>query len=433
MVMSLEANTLAEGKIIELSIEKLLYQGSSLAHYGSMACFINDVIPGETVRARIAEIKKQYAVALLMEILHPSPHRINPPCPLVPECGGCQLQHIEYNHQLYWKAAIIKECLERIGSIKHPTLLSPLPSPSFFHYRSRAVLRSTAGQNPLIGFYRHGTHQIISVQECMLLVPELNYALAECWRVANEHSHLFSSASDLQLLYSSASQQVLISARKGFRVIMQTVFEPGKKLSATSFSNQLPATSPVGYEDIMGITFKRTNSSFYQVNMQQNTALIKLVLTFLSPERPQKILDLYCGCGNFSLFLAREGAAVVGIDVNSHAINEAQQNYLMNNLQNCTFLCGKVEMHLRQIKAHACQSILVNPSRQGCSTEVIAHVVRISPRVIVYVSCNPATLARDLKRLVQHGYDIAAIQPVDMFPQTYHIETVVKLVKSQLN
>ena len=425
----LDTNTLATGIFVELYIEKLLYHGRALAHYGSMACFINDVIPEETVCARISEIKKQYAVASLIEILKPSPYRINPPCPLVPECGGCQLQHIAYSHQLYWKTAAIKECLERIGRIKNPLVLPPLPSPSVFRYRSRANLKFLPGQNPLIGFYRRGTHQIIPVHECPLLVPELNNALADCWLSAKEHPRLFSGATDLHLVYSSTSRQVLISVRKGFMVAAQAVIEPGHGLSAALFSNQ-HSEVPSVYEDMMGITFKRTNSTFYQINMQQNIALINQVVNHIVPSRNQSILDLYCGCGNFSLFLAREGSTVVGIDVNSHAIAEARQNYSMSDLHGCTFLSGKVERHLRQIEAHAFESILLNPSRQGCSTEVLTHVVRINPHSIVYVSCNPATLARDLKHLTQCGYDMAAIRPVDMFPQTYHIETVVKLVKS---
>ena len=430
MDTSTEANPLAAGKVIELSIEKLLYQGSALSHYGSMACFINDVIPGETVCARIVELKKQYFIASHIEILKPSPYRINPQCPLVPECGGCQLQHIEYSHQLYWKAAIIKECLERIGGIENPPVLLPLPSSSFFHYRCRATVKIVTGQNPLIGFYRRGTHQIIPVKECPLLAPQLNHALACCWLVAEEQPRLFSEASDLNILYSCTSHQVLIAARKGYIVIAQTVLEPGERLSSASFSKQHPAFPTILYEDIMGLTFRRTSSTFYQINLQQNIAMINLVLNYLAPVRKQPILDLYCGSGNFSLFLVQEGSAVVGIDANSHAIAEALHNSRINGLHGCSFLCGKVEQHLQQIAVHAFPAVLLNPSRQGCSTEVLAHVARINPHLVVYVSCNPTTLARDLQRLMQYGYCIAAIQPVDMFPQTYHIETVVKLVKS---
>jgi len=430
MDTSVEANTLAAGKIIELFIEKLLYQGSALSHLGSMACFINDVIPGETVCARIAEIKKHYCIASCIEILKPSPYRINPPCPLVPECGGCQLQHIEYSHQLYWKAAIIKECLERIGSIQNPPVPLPLPSPSFFHYRCRANLKIVAGQNLRIGFYRRGTHQIIPVKECPLLITELNHALSGCWLAAEEHPLLFSGASDVNLVYSSSSREVLITTRKGSMVTAQALLEPGERLSAASFSEQGITSSPIVSEVIMGIKFRRTSSTFYQINIEQNIAMINLVLNYLAPARQEPILDLYCGCGNFSLFLAREGSAVMGIDVNRHAIAEALHNYQISGLQGCSFLCGKVEHHLQQLAAHEFSSVLLNPSRQGCSTEVLAHVVRINPLSIVYVSCNPATLARDLKCLMQYGYCIAAIQPVDMFPQTYHIETVVKLVKS---
>jgi 23S rRNA (uracil1939-C5)-methyltransferase len=430
MGIRLEANMLAAGSIIELSIEKLLYQGSGLSHYGSMACFIDDVIPGEIVRARVTEIKKQYFRTSCIEILKPSPYRRNPRCPLVPECGGCQLQHVDYSHQLYWKAAIVKECLERIGGIQNPPVLPPLPSPSLFHYRCRANVKVASGQKPLIGFYQRATHQIIPVRECPLLVPLLNHALACCWRAVEENPRLFARASDLHILYSNASHQVLIAAKEGASIISQTVLEPGAGLSAASFSEQRSTSSTIAYEDIMGIIFRRTTSTFYQINSQQNVVLINLVLNYLAPIRKQPILDLYCGCGNFSLFFAREGSAVVGIDANSHAITEALHNTVCNGLQNCSFLCGEVEQCLQQLASHKFSAVLLNPSRQGCSAKVITHIARINPHLVIYVSCNPATLARDLKHLMLYGYRIETIQPVDMFPQTYHIETVVKLVKS---
>jgi 23S rRNA (uracil1939-C5)-methyltransferase len=158
--------------------------------------------------------------------------------------------------------------------------------------------------------------------------------------------------------------------------------------------------------------------------------MISTVLNYLAPSAGQNILDLYCGCGNFSLFLAREGASIVGIDASSNAITEAISNAAANGLHTCVYACGDVEKTIPRFLSTRFNSVLINPPRRGCSSEILNHISRINPRVIVYVSCNPATLARDLKLLIAGGYHIETIQPVDMFPQTYHIETIVKMIKS---
>lgn len=418
----------ADDKIVDVHIEKLLFGGQGLSHVGSMACFINDVISEEIVRARIVKIKKHYLEASCYEILQPSLHRITPHCLYVGECGGCHFQHIEYCHQLQLKAEIVHDCLKRIAGIEGPAVQFPLSSPLVFHYRTRANLKISTSPFIRLGFYRRRSHEIISVNNCQLLTPLLNQALAYCWQVLREQPQVFLNATDLCIMQSIKSGQVLIAAQKDSEIITHTIFEPYANSSSAPFS--YASSSLALSEVIKGITFIRTPYTFYQINGEQNVCLINLVLDLLSPSFKKPILDLYCGCGNFSLFCAQQGSDVVGIDANSHAIAEARYNAQYNGITNCTFFCDDVQQLMRQFLTHEFYSILLNPSRQGCGHKVIDDVARIKPHLIVYISCHPATLARDLKRLLQHGYRIEVIQPVDMFPQTYHIETVIKLVKS---
>ncbi len=412
----------------EFYIEKILYGGHGLSHLGSMACFIAGVIADEIVHAQITDVKKQFLIASCCEIIKPSPHRIEPRCPFVAECGGCNFQHIAYGHQLHLKADIVKDCLTRIGGIGSPAVELPLPSPAVFQYRTRANLKISTTPAIRIGFYRRRSHEIIPVTGCQLLVPPLNQALAYCWQVISEQPRDFAKATDLCLIYSGSSQQVLISAQKGTKITAQTIFDVKTGLASGAWSS--PAPTVFLSEVIKGITFMRTPFTFYQINGEQNVTLIKLVLDLLSPSFNKPILDLYCGCGNFSLHCAQQGSSIVGIDANCHAIAEARYNAQYNGLQHCAFFCDDVLQSLGRFSARQFDSILLNPSRNGCGNAVIDEIARMEPQFLVYVSCNPATLARDLKRLIHRGYHITIIQPVDMFPQTYHIETVVKLVKS---
>ena len=423
-------NGMAAGQILKLTIEKLLYGGDGISRHGGMVCLIKDVVPEEIVLARIDVLKKQYAVASLVEVLEPSPYRVSPRCSLFENCGGCQWQHIAYSHQLYWKTRIVQECLERIGKIQQPTLLPTIPSPAAFQYRCRARLK-VCNKKARIGYYQRGTHYIVPVQECPLLVNAINQAIRQCWLLIKIDRHLFNSISEVDLLFCSNSNQVIMAFNNMRTTKCLAVFDAGTSTQPgqIKFSSSFPAIEEILDEEILGIVFKRRPSTFYQVNRPQNNTLITIVRECFGPIDNQTILDLYCGSGNFSLFLAREGATVVGIDSNAHAISEALCNAEYNGLGNCTYVCGDVETAINQHIRVNFSGVLINPPRSGCSMKTLNSVARINPQVIVYVSCNPATLARDLKQLARYGYRLEKIQPVDMFPQTYHIETIVKMVQ----
>jgi 23S rRNA (uracil1939-C5)-methyltransferase len=416
-------NTLAtiQGRIVELFIEKLLHGGHGLAHFGSIACFVNDVIPGETVQARIEAIKKHYLTASLQTICKPSPHRREPLCNLFSECGGCQLQHIDYSMQLDCKALIIKECFERITGFHNPPLAPVCPAPAPFYYRSKASFKIHDSTTPCIGYYRRGIHCIIPVRKCPLLVPPLNQALKHCWSLFAKDNNPLRHFSELNVLCTHATGEVLVSLYCDSVLKSCLLLKNGAAL--------VPADNYSAKEIIMGMSFKRRPITFYQVNASQNIHMIQLVINLLQPLKGKKILDLFCGCGNFSLFCAREGAQVLGIDSNKHAIDEALDNAKANNIPGCVYIQGSADDVDKHCGGDDFDAMVLNPPRHGCTHKTLAMIARLNPSIIIYVSCNPATLARDVKQILAYGYSIDMIQPFDMFPQTFHVETVVKLKK----
>jgi len=410
-----------KGELLELLIEKLVYGEDGLAHHGTQACFVSDVVPEEKVVAKVDKIKSQYLFATAVEILIPSSSRTDPVCPLFYTCGGCQWQHMEYEHQLYWKQENVKECLTRIAGIKEIKIPLPVAS-SPFNYRSRARLKVKSGTKPVIGFYRRKSHSVIPVENCALLAAPLNRALNQCREILTDNPAEFNDVSEIDMLGVTRSSQVLISF-KYRKKNKSRQYLLGGDLTEPSLTNEMFS------EEINGMFYQRDNTAFYQSNFMQNIELINLVIKYLSACSNDKILELFCGTGNFSLFLARAGAEVFGVESNACSINQAIANAEMNSIGNCNFIKADVDKIPQDLLRSGFSGVLMNPPRTGCSEKILNEIVLMDPDIIVYVSCNPSTLARDLKKLVKSGYIIDKIQPVDMFPQTYHIETVVKLVK----
>ncbi len=408
------------GLELELFIEKLLYGGDGLAHQETMACFVRFVIPGEKVIARVNKVKKQYLLTTPIEILTPSENRTEPECQYFKLCGGCHWQHIKYIHQLYWKTEILRECLSRIASINDIPVEPPIPSPSIFNYRSRSSFKIGNLKEPVVGYFQNKSHEIVPVKQCLLLAAPLNNALKKCIEFFRHDQYHFNNISELDMIHINHSGQVLISLNKN---------KKGKatKLLYNNITNVLNPFENNLNEKIMGIDFKRNIDCFYQVNYEQNLRMVRLVLGYFESIKNCKILDLYCGCGNFSLFLARYGAQVTGIDSNASSIREAVYNAEQNNITGCSFLRGDLNNFSISTLNDKYDGVLLNPPRSGCSRQTLKKIVAKKPLIIVYVSCNPSTLARDLPELISSGYTIEEIQPVDMFPQTFHIETVVKL------
>jgi 23S rRNA (uracil1939-C5)-methyltransferase len=417
-----EKNLHQSKQTLTLTIEKLVHGGAGLARINGKTCFVDGVLPGETVLARIDENRNQYLKATVLEIQEASPARIIPPCPVAGLCGGCQWQHIDYPQQLAYKAATLKDCLVRIGKIYDCNMANPVASPLQFRYRSRAALKVDGRKKPAIGFYQKKTHDIVQISDCLLLEPALMRALEFCRQYARDNRHTIAGFNELQLLAVENTPTVIA-------LWLEQHTRKKKKLVINSDAGTAVEPNAAYTEVVDGLNFLRDTETFYQVNRMQNRAMIAQVRAFMEPVAGSDILDLFCGCGNFSLFLGKDGSNVTGLDVNKAAIAEARNNARLNGIDNCCFQTGNLHASEQNVFEKKYAGVLLNPPRGGCESKTLQFLAEGSPSVIVYVSCDPSTLARDVRVLVDRGYAIDAIQPFDMFPHTYHIETIVKLSK----
>ena len=409
-----------EGETLRLTIEKLVHGGYGLSHYGRQVCFIKNAIPDEVVDVVIEKVKTHYLQGVAEKIVTVSPYRIAPQCPIFSHCGGCQWQHMTYEHQLFWKFRIVKEAIERIGGTRGIDFSLPIASTSPLHYRYRSTLHISGKE---IGYFKEKSHEIVPVRNCLVIASPLNEVLRICRSKLREGSYFFSShRGRLHLLFLKRTGDVLAIAESIGKDRQKYIFKKDEE-------RMFVMTKDEAIDDIDGLLFKRTPENFYQINYEQNRMLIRFVMECICPEPGDEILELYCGSGNFSLFLAKSGAYVTGIEINESAVREARENCKINGINTCKFLKEDVNNLTPSIFKKTYKAILLNPPRSGCTKNVINGIISGCSKNVVYVSCNPSTLARDIRLLVDNGYYIEKIQPFDLFPQTWHIETVVVMRK----
>jgi 23S rRNA (uracil1939-C5)-methyltransferase len=390
------------GDIIEVTAERLAYGGDAVAHIGGLTIFIRLAAPGDRLRVRVTEKKKRFARAEIQEVIAPSPVRRPPPCRHYGECGGCQLQHLEYDEQLAAKAQFVRDALARIGQIEWPHIIE-VRHAAEFGYRSRAQIKteeinSDNEQELRIGFRRAGSHRVCDVEDCPVLVPELNTSLA-----------------------------ALRQALKGGRVAAEIEMAAGDR--AVSFNPRLPGL-PWGAlsRRVLGLDYAFGAETFFQGNA---LLLDELVGEAIGSRTGRFALDLYSGVGLFALQLSRLYGRVIGIESDRQAAMLARKNVSANDASRVEIYNSQVEQWIKNFAAgrkdgSAPDLILLDPPRTGAA-EAIESLAAIRPARITYVSCDPVTLARDLRKLVAEGYGLTTITAFDLFPQTYHVETVAKL------
>ncbi|MDW7774343.1 MAG: 23S rRNA (uracil(1939)-C(5))-methyltransferase RlmD [Desulfobulbaceae bacterium] len=432
-----------------IRIEKIVTGGFGLARLpDGLVVLTRYVIPGETVLVREVARHRGYIEALPVEIIDSPQNRAAPPCPYFTACGGCDFQHIEISSQHHIKTEMIRESLQRAGvaadnSVVHPLLPSPLP----YGYRFR--IRLQAGPEGQLGFFRTGSNDLVPVSRCLLATDPINRALREL-RSSDTFSKIAADISEIELLQNPADNRVVAvlhlhrkakaktSQFSAFAVTLETisdlVIKKGKKISSP-----VPGASPVLLQQdfdssICGRSFSLSWSPgcFFQVNVPHNRNLIAQVCReYVRTGRGRTVLDLYCGMGNFSIPIALCGAEVTGIEHNPESIKWSVFNARQAGLDRCSFLADDVGRRLQDFlsRSQGFEVILVDPPRQGLGkhTPLLA---ALKPETIIYVSCDPATLARDLAALTKSGYRISSLTPVDMFPQTHHIESVALLEKN---
>ncbi len=450
--------------MVTLEITDCGVDGEGIGKVDGFTVFVKDAVIGDTVEAKILKAKKNYGYGRLMKVLVASPHRVEPACAFAAPCGGCQLQALSYEQQLAFKERKVRGHLERIGGFTQIPMEPIIGAEQVLHYRNKAqfpIGRSRDGRI-VTGFYAGRTHSIIENRDCALGVPENREVLD---RVIAHMEQFFIEPYD-ETSGKGLVRHVLV--RKGFHTgeLMVCVVINGKNLpkserlvealreipGMTSISlnvNQEKSNVILGRElkllwgkpcitDKIGeISYEISPLSFFQVNPEQTEKLYGKALEYADLNGAEEVWDLYCGIGTISLFLAQRAKFVRGVEIIPAAIDNARQNARLNRMTNTEFFVGKAEEVLpeyyeRYEREHPGENaradvIVVDPPRKGCDEMLLRTMVKMQPNRIVYVSCDSATLARDLKVLYAEGYELEKVCPVDMFPNTVHVETCVLL------
>lgn len=387
------------GDTIEVEIERILPGGVGLAHVEGMTVFVYLAAPGDVLRVEIERTRGKTAFASIKEIIKPSSVRVEPPCPYFGRCGGCDFQQLSYEAQLQTKVEIIRDCLHRLGGIDPVPEISIQPSSREWHYRARANWQVDSPSKQL-GYFERGSNRVCDVEFCAVLVPELQ--------------------ATLESVRQQLSQQPLSS--KNIEVVAG---DDGVSLA----SNAKPPGAPVVKRTIGGETYQFSAAAFFQIN---HDLLEPIIDEAIGNAAGTLAVDLYCGVGLFTVPLARRFKKVVGIEANRQAIHFSRLNLGSANLANAVVDIARVGEWLKENSESLgpVDFLLLDPPRTGAENKDIHGILNLRPSQISYVSCDPATLARDLKKLLAAGYKLHSIKAFDMFPQTHHVETVVRLIQT---
>ena len=522
-----KSHELFRGQTVKLSIQSLAPGGDGVGRVDGIPVFVSRVAPGDVVDVQLFDVRKNFARGAVEKIVEASHQRQEPPCKLFKVCGGCQWQHITYEHQLEAKEDIVRQAIKHIGGLDPNLVQSAIGAETNLHYRNKSqfpVRHPHDSTRILAGYYGQGSHKLINVKHCPVQPSAMDEMLEAVKAVCERHQlSAYDERSHKGLLrhilgrYSFANNAVLITLvlnsnvehlrANGFvdqqlqnlqtSVVSTeddegdpTTHEPSKKPSGVPHGKKFnpgrlkPETLERIAEDLMseldqvvgicinlnsergnrilgdtticlagesfiteelkstrldfppmlkdGIKFRLSPASFFQVNTEQASRLLEVVADALVDfaRKPKTLVDAYAGVGTMSIWLAPFAERIIAIEEVEPAVEDGRQNLQLNAVQNVEFLLGSVEEILPEVKdklAGGADIVLLDPPRRGCSTEALDAVFALCPQRIIYVSCNPATLARDLKIIEENGYKTKRVQPVDMFPQTYHVESVTVL------
>jgi len=437
--------------IIEITVDKVVAGGDGIGRAGDVVVFVPRSAPGDRLKVRINARKRNYWQGTIVDIVEPSPLRTRPACPYYGLCGGCDLQHLSYESQLIVKRLILNDALQRIGRVFVPPD-SPLHGESPWEYRNKSQY-PVAGPPWRIGFFQRRSHLVVDISRCLVqpqVMDLIRSAVKERLEASEEvaydekqgsgnlrhivirHSQATGQAS---LAFVTATNELAVLTHSGLAAktpglvsVVQNV-NPDETNRVTGSNWVTLAGSPCYQDQVLGKTLQISAGSFFQANTPVTDLLVKRILKYLEPDGSETVVDLFCGVGTITLPVAQFVRRVIGIEANSSAVHDARVNLELNGVGNVEIVDATAEEGIALLKA--ADTVILDPPRKGCSPELLAELVRFAPRKIIYVSCSPPTLARDLAQLQQAGYETREIQPVDMFPQTSHVETAVKLVRAR--
>ncbi len=446
----------------EITIEDITLSGEGVGKIDGYALFVKDALVGDRIIAKVTKVKKNYGFGRLMKIIEPSPDRVDAPCPVAKSCGGCTLMSMSYEKQLEFKTNLIRNSLSRIGGITDVDVPPVLGMENPFRYRNKAQFPVGLDKNGRIvtGFYAGRTHSIVSCDDCLIgsdvnadiLAKIKDYMLKSGIKPYDEASHT-GLIRHILIRTGAATGQIMvciiINGRRlpGENELVKTLqnlsFSGDRKIASILLNFNTERTNVIMgaecrllwgtpyIEDCIGnVRYRISAQSFYQVNPAQTKVLYDLALEYAGLTGEETVWDLYCGIGTISLFLAQKAGKVYGVEIVPQAIEDAKTNASINGITNAEFYVGKAEEVLpEQYEKNGIYAdvIVVDPPRKGCDTAVLETMVKMAPKRIVYVSCDSATLARDLKYLRENGYEVRKVQGVDQFAMTGHVETVVLL------
>ena len=388
---------LERGDVIQLNLVAWGRLGEAMATWCGRDVFVFGGIPGETVQAEVVALRRKYVAAQVVRVIDSSDDRVEPPCDYFGQCTGCQWQHLNYTAQLAAKTSIVKDVLQRIGAFRNPPVLDTIPSPNPYRYRNHArfnIWRETG----TLGFTHRERRRFVRIDHCMLMNDRTNELLSQLQDRCAETTALSIRASDAT----------------GDYLVQPTLKNPDVPI---------PTGQKRYRESVTGHEFQVASPSFFQVNVEQAARLSELAKDALQLTGSETVLDAYAGVGTFAVLLSPYAGRIIAVEESTAAIADAQENAA--GLPNIQFVTGKVEDVLPDLDA-APDAVILDPSRSGCQPTALETLLRLAPPRIAYVSCNPETLARDLAILCRR-YRIETVQPVDMFPQTHHVECVATL------
>ncbi len=451
---------LIKNQIYEAVITDYTAEGQGVAHIEGCAVFIPNAIAGERVRVKIEKAQKTWAAGKLTEILEKSPHRLNRECPVAKLCGGCGFWHMDYEEESRLKAQRVRSCLNRMAGEDLPQV-PILAAPTCYGYRNKAQYPvSQKKGKAYAGFFRAGTHDVVENARCRILPEETDRVKDLVIDYVNQYRvTVYDEASHTGLLRhiyvrrGAVSGQILVclvcNGRKlpraeelirrlntipGFTTLVLSV---NTKKGNTILGDEFITLHGPGYieDTLCGLTFRLSPRSFYQVNHHQAQRLYREAISLAGITKEDLVLDLYCGVGTITLAMASAAGKVIGVEVIPQAVEDAKDNAKRNRIENAEFFCGDAGQAALELERQGIRPdvVVVDPPRKGLNGDTIQALARMAPRRIVYVSCDPATLARDVALLKETGYVLNAAKAADLFPRCAHVETVALLSKGEID
>lgn len=458
---------ITKGQEFSLEIDDMGTDGEGIGHKEGYTLFVKDALVGDIVRVKVIKAKKKFGYGRLMEVITPSPWRVEPACDCARQCGGCQIQHCSYEKQLAWKEKKVRDCLQRIGGFEEIPMEPVMGMDEPYHYRNKAqypVGYDKEG-NLVAGFYAGRTHSIIPNTDCAIQHPanhmilETILAFMKQYDISayeeKKHTGLVRHILTRVGKYTGEVMVCLIingnklpHQDKLVEMLLQCPFDYKIKSVCLNINKEktnrilgekvVPIYGQTYIEDRIGnITYRISPLSFYQVNPEQTQKLYGTALEYADLKGDEVVWDLYCGIGTISLFLAQKAARVCGVEIVPQAIEDARENARRNGFTNAEFFVGAAEDVVPEQYEQSGGSlradvVTLDPPRKGCDEKLLRTVVQMEPERIVYVSCDPATLARDLKYLCGEGYELKRVRACDMFGHSSHVETVACLQRKSM-